>query len=154
MAFVIYGPKGFEESGGFPYRLVFDPQDTAAITSIVGGLATKNRTEALVYGQEIEYGPVAPANVGELSSPACQIRTQFKFEDEIIDTIIGQRFEGLPKVSKDPSAATFGISKMDKSFYRHVNHTLVLPLLLLFFSPSLPFCSKNMLCYAARTCLG
>ena len=66
IAFVIYGPKGFEESGGFPYRLIFDKQDSAEITSIVGGLATKDRSDVLVYGQEIEYGPVAPANVGEL----------------------------------------------------------------------------------------
>ena len=141
VAFVIYGPKGFEESGGFPYRLVFDTQDAAAITSIVGGLATKNRTEALVYGQEIEYGPVAPANVGELSSPACQLRTQFKLEDQIVDTIYGQKFEGLPKVSTDPGAATserLGISKMDKSFYRNVQNTLVLPPLLIS-SNFLPF---------------
>ena len=130
MAFVIYGPKGFEESGGFPYRLVFDTQDTAAITSIVGGLATKNRTESLVYGQEIDYGPVAPANVGELRSPACQLRTQFKFEHTIIDTIYGQKFDGIPKISKD-SAECMGISKMDKSFYRNVQNTLVLPCLLL-----------------------
>ena len=155
VAFVIYGPKGFEESGGSPYRLVFDRNDAAAITSIVGGIPTKNRTEALVYGQEIEYGPVAPANVGELRSPACQIRTQFKFADEIIDTIIGQTFEGLPKVSKDPGAATgerLGMSKMDKSFYRNVNHTLVLPPLLLSFSPSLPFCSKNALLRCTHVC--
>jgi hypothetical protein len=146
VAFVIYGPKGFEESGGFPYRLVFDTQDAAAITSIVGGLATKNRTEALVYGQEIEYGPVAPANVGELSSPACQLRTQFKLEDKIIDTIYGQKFEGLPKVSTDPGAATserLGISKMDKSFYRNVQNTLVLPPLLLISPKNLPFCPQK-----------
>ena len=147
VAFVIYGPKGFEESGGFPYRLVFDTQDAAAITSIVGGLATKNRTEALVYGQEIEYGPVAPANVGELSSPACQLRTQFKSEDKIVDTIYGQKFEGLPKVSTDPGAAAtserLGISKMNKSFYRNVQNTLVLPPLLLISSTFLPFCPQK-----------
>lgn len=153
MAFVIYGPKGFEESGGFPYRLVFDTQDAAAITSIVGGLATKNRTDALVYGQEIDYGPVAPANVGELSSPVCQLRTQFMLKDTIIDTIYGQTFERLPKVSKDPGASTserMGISKMDKSFYRNVQHILVLPSPLLRRPLTLmPLCPKKC-CYTTH----
>ena len=127
IAFVIYGPKGFEESGGFPYRLIFDKQDSAEITSIVGGLATKDRSDVLVYGQEIEYGPVAPANVGELRSPPCQLRTQFSLKDTVLDTIYGQTFEGLKAASKDPGAASserMGITKMDKSFYRNVNFTL------------------------------
>jgi len=47
------GPKGFVESGGSPYRLVFPPDlvKTAQLQSLVGDLATPMKNAKFVYGQ-------------------------------------------------------------------------------------------------------
>jgi hypothetical protein len=52
VAFVIYGPKGYEESGGFPYRLTFpDDAKDASITPLIEGLEATSLDGDFVFGQ-------------------------------------------------------------------------------------------------------
>ena len=51
VAFVVWGENGVEETGGFPYRLVFANDDASDITPLVAGLSSQNRQDVLVYGQ-------------------------------------------------------------------------------------------------------
>ena len=52
VAFVIYGPKGYEESGGFPYRLTFpDDAKDANITPLIEGLEATSLDGDFVFGQ-------------------------------------------------------------------------------------------------------
>ena len=53
VAFVVWGENGVEETGGFPYRLVFANDDAAGITPLISGLSSQNRQDILVYGQVI-----------------------------------------------------------------------------------------------------
>lgn len=66
VAFVIWGESGVEETGGFPYRLVFANDDSSEITPLVSGLSSTNRQDALVYGQVGTSGALVLSSPGQL----------------------------------------------------------------------------------------
>jgi len=75
ISFVLYGDEGIDETGGSPYRLIFanDDIENIKLTPIIDGVPTKELRDALVYGQRAEFGKIAPANVGDLTSPPSQV---------------------------------------------------------------------------------
>ena len=108
VTFMMWGESGVDETGGSPYRLIFANDDVGVIhlTPLVNGVRSKNNEDALVYGQSAELGPVAPANVGDLSSPESQLRVDMSLEGKRgtkkMPRVFGERFEILGRCSGLP----------------------------------------------------
>jgi hypothetical protein len=106
VSFVMWGEYGVDETGGSPYRLIFANDDLGNIhiTPLVAGVPTQNRLDALVYGQSAEFGPVAPANVGDLSSPPSKLRFDVSLEgsrgSKKIGTVLGEEFQKLGRCDR------------------------------------------------------
>lgn len=75
----------------------------------------------LLHRQEFSYGPVGPANVGELRSPPSVLRADItlKTSGKVIDKIYGPKFEGVSeaKIAEGQGFST-GVAKTDKAFYK------------------------------------
>ena len=129
ITFVVYGPKGFEESGGYPYRLIFSPDvlSKATLQAVVGDLEIP-KDGKLVYGQTFKFGPVVPANAGELRSPPTEIRTAISrdpFKEENMIPMGGEYYHWGPKfegvAAGGRKATRMGITELDPSFGKMIN---------------------------------
>lgn len=67
----IYDNTGLIESSGTPYRVVLNKKELARLNPkpIIYGALTTAAADPFVYGQEIEFGPALPINIGGLASP-------------------------------------------------------------------------------------
>merc|ERR1712216_476167 len=82
----------------------------------------------LVYGQTFKFGPVGPANVGELRSPSTELRTAISrrpFKDENMIPTFGEYYQWGPKFegveAGGRKAKRMGITELDASFHKMIN---------------------------------
>ena len=80
----------------------------------------------IISHQNFEYGPTAPANVGDLSAPPCQLKTEIFLkktstisEQKMIDQAFSEKFKGLA-AGGTKAEERLGITKTHPSFYRQV----------------------------------
>ena len=84
-----------------------------------------------MFGQTFKFGPVVPANVGELRSPPTVIRTAISrdpFKDENMIPMGGEYFQWGPKFegveAGGRKATRMGITELDSSFGKMINGNL------------------------------
>lgn len=67
----LYDNTGLSETGGTPYRIVLNKNELAKLNPapLIYGTLSKQFNDPFVYGQNLEYGPVLPVNIGSLYSP-------------------------------------------------------------------------------------
>lgn len=74
ICFNIYDKLGLLESGGTPFRIVFNKMSLPNILLLPKNFNYgKSKNSLFIFGQQAEFGPVLPINIGSLSSPEVKL---------------------------------------------------------------------------------
>lgn len=75
VSFCIYNETGMCESGGTPFRVLFNKKDIHKLypMPVNFGVVAKAPDEIVIFGQQLQFGPVLPINVGSISAPTSEI---------------------------------------------------------------------------------
>lgn len=74
ISFCIYDDTGLKESGGTPFRVVLNRKDLAKLNPVpLNFSAVSPQSDPFIFGQELQFGPVLPINIGSIASPPCKL---------------------------------------------------------------------------------
>jgi hypothetical protein len=114
VSFCVYSEAGMTESGGTPFRVLFNKKDLSKLAPLAINFAVPSTSpqEVFVYGQQLVYGPVLPINVGSISAPRSELLGFLVMHARhVLSTLCSAPFPRIPAENKTrygelpPSAA-------------------------------------------------
>lgn len=127
VSFCIYTPAGLSESGGTPFRVLFNKRDLSRLhpLPVNFGVVSDSPQDIALYGQKLQFGPVLPINVGSIAAPASELMAFLVMRAKnILSTLGSAPFPPIPAENKTrygelpPHAAqtiTMAIPKLKES---------------------------------------
>lgn len=103
VSFCLYNETGMTESGGTPFRVLFNKKDLPKLfpVAINFGEHSKSAQDVVLYGQKLQYGPVLPINVGSVSSPPSELLAFLVMHGQhVVSTLASAPFPRIPAENK------------------------------------------------------
>jgi hypothetical protein len=103
ITFCIYNDTGLAESGGTPFRVLFNKRELPKLfpVPVNFGIRGKSADDLFVYGQKLEFGPVLPINVGSISAPESQLTGFLVMRSKrVVSTLASASYPPIPAENK------------------------------------------------------